>query len=164
MWAELKDQVAEFVRKCDICQKQKIVRAKIHEPMLIIDTPLDTFDKISLDTVGKLPTTPDGNKHTLPMQDNLSKYCIAVPISDISATTVAHAISKHLFSQFGAPRAILTDRGESFINNLLRNLLKIFGIKQITTSGYRPQLTGSLEWRHAVLMDYIREYTETYDD
>ena len=83
MWPGLKDQVTEFVRKCDICQKQKIVRAKIHEPMLITDTPLDTFDKVSLDTVGKLPTTPDGNKHILTMQDNLSKYCIAVPIPDI---------------------------------------------------------------------------------
>ena len=63
MWPGLKDQVTEFVRKCDICQKQKIVRAKIHEPMLITDTLLDTFDNVSLDTVGKLPTTPDGYKH-----------------------------------------------------------------------------------------------------
>ena len=66
--------------------------------MLITDTPVDTFDKVSLDTVGKLPTTPDSNKHILTMQDNLSKYCIAVPI--------------------------ITDRGGSFINNLLRKLSK----------------------------------------
>ena len=67
MWPGLKDQVTEFVRKCDTCQKQKIVRTKIHEPMLITDTPLDIFDKVSLDTVGKLPTTPDSNKHILTM-------------------------------------------------------------------------------------------------
>ena len=166
MWPGLEDQVTEFVRKCDICQKQKIVRAKIHEPMLITDTPLDTIDKVSLDTVGKSPTTSDGNKHILTMQDNLSKYCIAVSIPDtsISETTVAHAIAKHLFSQYGAPRAILTDRGGSFINNLLRKLSKIFVVKQITTSGYRPQSNGSLERSHAVLMDYIRTYAETYDD
>ena len=40
MWPGLKDQFTEFVRRCDICQKQKIVMAKIHEPMLITDTPL----------------------------------------------------------------------------------------------------------------------------
>ena len=55
----IKDQVIQFIRRCDVCQKQKIVRAKIHESMLITDTPLDTFDKVSLDTVGKLPITPD---------------------------------------------------------------------------------------------------------
>ena len=46
--------------------------------MVIADTPLDTFDKVSLDAVGKLPTTPDGNKHILTIQDNLFNYCIAV--------------------------------------------------------------------------------------
>ena len=66
--------------------------------MLITDTPLDTFDKVSLDIVGKLPTTPNGNKYILTMHDTLSKYCIAIPIPDIPATTVAHVIAKHLFS------------------------------------------------------------------
>ena len=131
---------------------------------LITDTPLDTFNKVSLDTVGKLPTTPNSNKHILTMQDNLSKYCIAVPIPDISATTVAHVVAKYLFSQYGAPRAILPDRGGSFLNNLLRKLSKISGVKQITASGYKPQSNKSLKRSHAVLMDYIRAYAETYDD
>ena len=90
------------------------------------------------------------------MQDNLSKCCIVLPIPDISATTVAHAIAKHLFSQYGTRRAILTDRGGIFINKLLRKLSDIFGVKQVTTSGYRPHPNESLERSHAVLMDYIR--------
>ena len=64
------------------------------------------------------------------MHDNLSKYCIAVSIPDISAIRVAHAIAKHLFSQYGALRAILTDGGGSFINHLLSKLTKIFGEKR----------------------------------
>ena len=119
--------------------------------MLITDTSLDTFDKVSLDTVGKLPTTPDGKKHILTMQDNLSKYCIAVPIPNISAATIAHGLTKNLISQYGAPKTILTDKGKGFVNELLSNLSKIFGTKQITTSGYRPQSSGSLERSHAVL-------------
>ena len=77
-WPGIKEQVTEFVRRCNTCQEQKIIRAKTHEPMIITDTPIDTFDKVSLDTVGPLPTTSDGNKHLLTMQDNLSKYCLAV--------------------------------------------------------------------------------------
>ena len=163
-WLGIKEQVTEFVRRCNTCQEQKIIRAKTHEPMIITDTPIDTFDKVSLDTVGPLPTTPDGNRHILTMQDNLSKYCIAVPIPDITATTIAHALAKDLISQYGAPKAILTDRGSAFISKLLRKLSKIFGIKQITTSGYRPQSNGSLERSHAVLVDYIRSYADYYDD
>ena len=47
------------------------------------------------DSVGKLLTTSDDNKHILTMQDNLSEYCIAVPIPDISASTIAHTLAKH---------------------------------------------------------------------
>ena len=70
-WPGIKEQITEFVRKCSTCQEQKIVRAQTHEPMIITDTPIDTFDTVSLDTVGPLPRTPDGNRHILTMQDNL---------------------------------------------------------------------------------------------
>ena len=114
MWPEIKDQVTEFVIKCDICQKIKIFKAKIHEPMVITDTPLDSLDKISLDTGGKVPDIPDGNKHILTKQDNLCKYCIVVSITNICTTTFVHTIADYLFSQYGPHEAILTNRGESF--------------------------------------------------
>ena len=105
--------------------------------MLITNIPLDSFDKVSLNTVEEFPTTPDGNKHIPIMRDNLSKYCIAFPIPDVSATTIAYAIAKHLFSHYVVPRNILTDMGGSFIKKLLRRLSKIFVLAQVTKSGYR---------------------------
>ena len=81
--------------------------------MLITDTPGEPFDKVSLDTVGKLPSTPDGSRHILTKQDNFSKYYIAVPIPNLKTTTIAHAVAMNLFSQYGAPRAILIDGGEA---------------------------------------------------
>ena len=79
-WPGLRDQITEFIRGCKSCFEQKLVRARTREPMLITYTPAEPFDKVSLDTVGKLPTTPNGNRHILTMQENFSKYCIAVPI------------------------------------------------------------------------------------
>ena len=57
-WPCLRDQVTEFIRGCISCFEQKLVRAQTREPMLITDTPAEPFDKVSLDTVGKLHTTP----------------------------------------------------------------------------------------------------------
>ena len=131
--------------------------------MIITDTPAEPFDKVSLDTVGKLPTTLDGNRHILTMQDNFSKYCIAVPIPDLKTTTIAHAVATNLFSQYGAPRCILTDKGGSFVSHLMKKLENIFKVKQLTTSGYRPQTNGSLERSHIVLTDYIKHYATNYD-
>ena len=52
----------------------------------------------------------------------------------------------------------------SFISTLIRKLGKIFGVKQLTTSGYRPQTNVSLERRHIVLTDYIKHYADGFDD
>ena len=98
------------------------------------------------------------------MQDNLSKYCIAVPIPNLETTTIAHVVASVLFSQYGAPWAILTDIGGSSISKLMRKLEKMFNVKQLTTSGYRPQTKGSLERRHIVLTDYVKHYANDYDD
>ena len=138
------------------------MQARTRDPMLITDTPAEPFDKVSLDTVGKLPTTPNGNRHTLTMQDNYSKYCIAVPIPNLKTTTIAHAVATTLFSQYGAPRAILTDRGGSFVSKLMKKLEGLFNVKQLTTSGYRPQTNGSLERSYIVLTDYIKHYANDY--
>ena len=144
-WPLLRNDVRNFIRHCKSSQEQKLVRVKTCEPMLIIDTPTDVFDKVLLDTVGPLPETPYGNKHILTMPDQLSKYCLCEPIPDLKATTIAEAMARRLISQFGAPRAILTDRGAAFTSGLLREIAKIFKIRQLTTLGYRPQTNGALE-------------------
>ena len=163
-WPGLRDDVTEYIRGYNSCLEKKLVRARTREPMIITDTPAKPFDKVSLDTVGKLPTTPNGNRHILTMQDNFSKYCIAVAIPDLKTTTVAHAIATNLFALYGAPRCILTDRGGSFISDLMKRLENIFKVKQLTTSGYGPQTNGSLERSHIVLTDYIKHYANNYDD
>ena len=132
------------------------MRVKTREPMLITDTPTDVFDKVSLDTVGPLLETPHGNKYISTMQDQLSKYYLCEPIPDLKATTIGKAMARRLISQFGARRAILTDRGAAFTSGLLREIAKIFKIRQLTTSGYRPQTNGALERSHIMLTEYIK--------
>lgn len=98
------------------------------------------------------------------MQDHLSKYCLAEPIPDLKAVTIAEAVSRRLFAQFGAPRAILTDRGAAFTSDLFQEICEIFRVNQLTTSGYRPQTNGALERSHIVLVEYVKQYATEYDD
>ncbi|XP_051170602.1 SCAN domain-containing protein 3-like [Leptopilina boulardi] len=163
-WPGLRQDITEYIRKCRSCAQKKIVRNQNRENMIITDTPLDAWERVSLDTVGKLPTTANGNCHVLTMQDQLSKYSIFVAIPDISATTIAHAIATNLFSVYGAPKCILTDQGRSFTSDLLRKLAKIFKVSQVTTTAYRPQTNGGLERSHAVLAEFLRHYAKTKDD
>lgn len=64
------------MKKCETCQQQKIIQVKTHEPVVITDTHVDTFDKVSLDTVGLLPIPLDGNRHILTIQDNINSILL----------------------------------------------------------------------------------------
>ncbi|KAL7297068.1 hypothetical protein TKK_0009493 [Trichogramma kaykai] len=158
------NEIQNFIRKCPECQEKKLTRIKTRDPLLITDTPLEAFDKVLIDTVGKLRLTPDGNCHLLTMQCNLTKYLLAIPIPNLKASTIADALARHLICQFGTPRAILSDRGTSFLSDLVESVLRIFIVKHLTTSAYRPQTNGSLERSHGPLVDFIRTYSDDYDD
>ena len=132
--------------------------------MIITDTPHETFYKLAIDTVGPLPITPNGNKHILTVQCTFSKHCIADPIRDTKAVTIADAIATHVIKFFEAPRIILSDRAKSFIGKVMQKLCKLFQIQQVTTSGYRPQSNGSLERSHIVLAEFIKHYVDKFED
>ena len=104
-WPGMRNDLLDYIRKCPECQTRKIERIKTREPMILTDTPIEAFDKVSIDTVGKLRVTPRGNCHLLTMQCNLTKYLIAIPIPNLKATTIADCLAKYLICQFGAPRA-----------------------------------------------------------
>ena len=100
-WPGMRNDVLDYVRRCAACQERKIERIKTREPMILTDTPIEAFAKVSIDTVGKLRVTPRGNCHLLTMQCNLTKFLIAIPISNLRATTIADCLAKHLSASSG---------------------------------------------------------------
>ena len=55
--------------------------------------------------------------------------------------TVAKFLYVGYISIFGAPARLLSDRGASFTNNIIKELCKILGVNQMTadTMPYHPQ-------------------------
>lgn len=64
---------------------------KTRQPMIITDTPFKAFDKVAMDVVGPLNVTKNQNKYILTIQDQLSKFLIAIPLSDQTVESVADA-------------------------------------------------------------------------
>ena len=94
--------------------------------MVITDTPFRAFDKIAIDTVGPQNVTKHGNKYILIIEDQLSKFLIAVPLQDQTAETVADAFIKKFICIFSLPKVVLTDRGTNFTNKLIKALARRF--------------------------------------
>ena len=97
-------EIQEAVKSCQSCQFNKLTRIKIKHPMILNDTAATAFDKVCLHTVGPLERTANGNVHILTMQDNLSKFCLAMAVPKLREITIADAFLQEFITKFGCPR------------------------------------------------------------
>lgn len=78
-WKGMMKQIQDFIKKCSVCQKNKIGNKPLKEPMAITTTFSQPFEKIFLDVVGPLPRSHKGNSFVLTLLDDLTKIRIGSP-------------------------------------------------------------------------------------
>ena len=155
-WPGMKKDLEEYVRQCEICQKNKITQDKTKLPMKVTTPPEIVWEKFALGIVGPLSQTIDGNIYVLTFQDELSKFTSAVLIGQQDAMSIARAFVEEIILKFGIPQTVLTDQGYNFMSDVFENVCKILKIKKIKFTAYHPQTNGALERTHRVLVEYLR--------
>ena len=121
--------------------------------MAITTTTQHSFEKCALDKIG-----PTGSKYILTVQDDLSKFLIAIPIPQQGVETVPKEFVFNIVLKFGAPVQILTEQGSNFLSNLFKITCKVLKIEKIQTVAYHQELNRSLEGSHWLLAEYLRSY------
>ncbi len=101
------------------------------------------FDQFHIDLVDPLPPS-QGFTHILTCIDRFTWWPEAIPISDITAESVAQAFVRGWIARFGVPSTITTDRGRQFESALWSNLMQLLGSKRIHILFHR-QLKASLK-------------------
>ncbi|XP_024969723.1 uncharacterized protein K02A2.6-like [Cynara cardunculus var. scolymus] len=86
------------------------------------------------------------------------------------AKTVIKFLHKHIFTIFGTPRALISDEGTYFINNLLEETLEKCDIKHRVATTYHPKTNAELSNREIkeilakVVKPHRRDYASKLDD
>ena len=150
------DRIKGRIGTCATCQTSKTTRIRGKEEPQITDTPLESNDKIAMDVIGPLKKTKIGNQYILSIHDELTKYLILVPLKTQQTQSIWNALLNHYIYIFSAPKRILTDRGQSFISELMQRYEEAFKIKHIKTTSFHPQSNGSLERTHTVISDMLK--------
>lgn len=157
-WQGMKGDVEKYIRKCEKCQKNKMTQCHTRMPLMITDTPSTVFEKCSIDIIGPLCPSMSQQRYILTVQDDLSKFLIAVPLMDQTADQVAKAFVDHVVLIYGIPQVILSDCGSQFLSETFKGVCKLLGIKRIQSTSFRPQSNGSNERSHKSLIEYLRSY------
>ena len=157
-WENMKRDVLNYVKQCDLCQKNKIWPAN-KMPMKITSTSYEPFDKIYMDVV-MLPVSNNGYNCGLVIQDDLSRYLVVAPMVNQESNTVARTFVENFICKFGAPKEVVSDRGTNFVSKLLTHTCKILRIKKIVTSAYHPQ-ANLVERSNRELKIYLRNFIDS---
>ncbi|GJR96310.1 reverse transcriptase domain-containing protein [Tanacetum coccineum] len=93
--------------------------------------------------MGPFPSSR-GNKYILVAVDYLSKWVEAKALPTNDARVVCKFL-KSLFARFGAPRAIISDRGTHFCNDQFAKVMLKYGVTHRLSTAYHPQTSGQVE-------------------
>ena len=113
-WENMKVDIQKYIQGCLQCQLKKLIRVKTKNPMVITETPTTAFEKISMDIVYPQPETKSGNLYILTIQDNFTKYSLAIPLPNHKASTIADTFVKKFICIFEWPKGVLTEQGRDF--------------------------------------------------
>nr|GFB76358.1 reverse transcriptase domain-containing protein [Tanacetum cinerariifolium] len=84
------------------------------------------------------------NKYILVAIDYLSKWVEAKALPTNDARVVVKFL-KSLFSRFGTPKAIISDRGTHFCNDQFSRVMAKYGVTHRLSTTYHPQTSGQVE-------------------
>nr|GEZ58573.1 reverse transcriptase domain-containing protein [Tanacetum cinerariifolium] len=141
-WPTIYRDAQDLVKNYDVCQRQGKISQRDEMPQNSIQV-CKFFDVWGIDFMG-LFSSSRGNKYILVVVDCLSKWVEAKALLTNDAREVCKFL-KNLFSRFGTPRAIISDRGTYFCNDQFAKVMQKFGVTHRLSTPYHPQTSGQVE-------------------
>lgn len=159
-WPGMRQNVREFVSKCEICKEVKapnqILRPLMGKPSLA-QRP---FQNLYVDLLGPYPRSKAGNTTILIILDQLSKWVWLKPLRKATTNAIVSYMESEIIHMYGAPETILTDNGKQFVAKEFLAFLERYGIRPINTGSHAPQANASERVNRSILAA-IRVYVES---
>ncbi|KAJ8887173.1 hypothetical protein PR048_013388 [Dryococelus australis] len=134
------EDIRKITSSCRICDE---VKPRFHKHQGNLMKATQPFEIINMDFKGPLPSATR-NCYMLVLIDEHSHFPFAFPCPDMRASTVINKL-KELFSLFGAPAYIHTDRNSMFMTQEIKSFLSAIGVATSRTTPYNPQGNGQGE-------------------
>ena len=158
-WPGMYKTIKNYIKACDICQhKGRLQKNNQLNPILVTRS----FEKIGIDLVGPLPITTNGNRYIVVAIDYLTKWAEARAIPDSSAQAIVPFLHEDIICRHGFPKEMISDRGTTFVNEVIKELCERTRIKHYLSAPYHPQTNGLVERLNRTLCTSLSKYVQLY--
>lgn len=145
IWKGLTKDIKVFIDKCECCQMNRVNNKKPAGLLQPLPIPGRPWKSISMDFITCLPLS-EGYNSILVIVDRFTKYSIFIPCNNTCTTKeLADLFLNNVFTFFGTPDDIISDRGVLFTSLFWKEFTRTLGIKVKLSSAYHPETDGQTE-------------------
>ncbi|KAI3730012.1 hypothetical protein L6452_18688 [Arctium lappa] len=159
-WPTLHNDACDFVKSCNECQRSGNSSHKNEMPLNGI-LEVELFDVWGIEFMGPFSLS-NNYAYILVVADYVSKWVEAMACHSNDARTVVKFLHKHIFTRFGKPRALISEEGTHFINNLLEEVLEKYNIKLRVATTYHLQINGLVELSNSEIKSILSKVIEPH--
>jgi hypothetical protein len=114
---------------------------------LIKSTTTRPFAVVTTDFITDLPKSEGFDSIMVMVDQNAIKGVIFIPTNKTVSTAKAACLYyEKVYTWFGLPDKIISDKDPHFVLNLFQELRKLLGIKLAMSTTSHPQTDGEMEW------------------
>ncbi|MCO5614982.1 hypothetical protein L7F22_069269 [Adiantum nelumboides] len=161
-WPISFQDAAEFVKRCEECQRVKVPIRRDNMPLRPM-MGARAFAKWGIDFVG--PINPPAHRtraqYIIVATDYLTKWVEAKATPKNDARTTACFLYEYVFTRYGLPIEIVSDKGTHFINEVIHYLLDEFMVVHKKPAPYHPQANGQAESTNKILCTVLTKIVGT---
>lgn len=153
-WPGIWSDVKMWVKSCHKCQlfRPKPLPNNTENNITPVEMP---FTRVGLDIIGPLQETRKGNKYIITLVDYFTKWPEAKAIPNTTSEEVILFLTE-VFSRHGPPEIIITDNGSSFISEITKMMVDLYGSWIHFVTPHHPQSNGMIENRNREIGKMLR--------
>ncbi|KAM9980171.1 hypothetical protein ACTFIZ_010232 [Dictyostelium cf. discoideum] len=156
-WIGMIKDIKEFIDKCTTCLQIKRKYGPKEGLLIPMEIEPEPFNTIGIDFIGPIPK--DNNQvYLLVVMDYFTKWPEVFFTLDMEGETVAQLLLYEIYTRYGVPKKLISDRGKNFLSNVVAGINKLFGVHKLTTTAYHPQCDGQVENFNNTLIKMLKAF------
>ncbi len=159
-WPGMQQDVAEYVKGCLVCCQFQPANPNHRAPLQRKGMTFPWSD-LQIDWIGPLPRSTRGNKYFLTVVCEFTKWIECLPAPNDTAEATACLLLNHIFSRFGLPLRVNSDRGTHFTAEIMQDVWKLLGIQAKLHISHHPISSVQVERANRTVVSMLKKYVAT---